>query len=594
MTTYEAKADGNVIVLTLGGTQQQTIDTYSSPVVSSHATNDKQIKNVDFRRGENGEGLVQVTLPSPKTSVDMRQEGDKLVIDFISTNIPLSLQRKLDVKDFATPVFEIYTFNRGENARMEIKLDVENEHLAYQSNEDFIVEVKPLSVAQEEAAKRKGNEYIGEKLSLNFQDIEVRSVLQLLADFTGLNVVVSDTVAGNLTLRLKNVPWDQALDIILRTKGLAQRQTGNVVLIAPAAEIANAERLELEAAQQVRELEPLTAEFIAINYADANDISTIISSEGSTLLTERGSITVDPRTNTLLVRETASQIAEIRSLIAELDIPIKQVLIESRIVSASNDFSKSLGVRFGFGKTDIINGHPGDVAFGADADGHYTTSYSIGGTQPGNRTYTPTTSFNSNGNEDLIIDLPSTLSGGSIGLAIGKLGSHILQLELSAMQAEGKGEVISSPRLVTADKNEAVIASGVQISYQEASSSGATTTEFQDAVLSLGVTPQITPDHRVIMDLEVNKDAVSTTTVNGVPAVNTQSIKTQVIVDNGETVVLGGVYERTSSEAVNRAPFFSDLPYVGWAFRNKLTTDNKSELLIFVTPRILKEESQLN
>ncbi|HEY5733560.1 MAG TPA: AMIN domain-containing protein, partial [Gammaproteobacteria bacterium] len=296
MTNYETSVSGNNITITLGGSNTQTVDTMGSPVISAAGTSDNSIRNVDFRRGEKGEGLVQITLPSAKTSADMRQEGDKLIIDFLSASVPQPLQRKLDVRDFATPVYEIDTFNKGGNARMEIKLDSRNEHLAYQSNEQFIIEVKPLDVAEEEAAKRKGNVYIGEKLSLNFQDIEVRSVLQLLADFTGLNVVVSDTVSGNLTLRLKNVPWDQALDIILRTKGLAQRQSGNVILIAPAAEIANAERLELEAAQQVRELEPLTAEFISINYADAADISSIISSEGSSLLSGRGSITVDPRT----------------------------------------------------------------------------------------------------------------------------------------------------------------------------------------------------------------------------------------------------------------------------------------------------------
>lgn len=592
MTTYETKTDGNTITVTLGSSASQTVDNLASPVISDVAPRGSGIRNIDFSRGEKGEGLIHIKLPSAKTSVDMRQEGDKLVVEFIATTLPQQLQRKLDVKDFATPVHEIDTFNKGGNTRMEIKLDVQNEHLAYQSNEDFIIEVKPLSVAQEEAARRKGNEYIGEKLSLNFQDIEVRSVLQLLADFTGLNVVVSDTVGGNLTLRLKNVPWDQALDIILRTKGLAQRQTGNVVLIAPAAEIANAERLELQAAQQVRELEPLTAEFIAINYADAADISTIISSEGSSLLSTRGSITVDPRTNTLLVRETASQIAEIRSLIAVLDVPVRQVLIESRIVSATDDFSKSLGVQFGFSKQGTINGEVQDIPLDGVSS---KASYVVGGNQANGFTgLARQTGIDVDGSEGLLVDLPSTLGGAGIGLALGRVGSHILQLELSAMQAEGRGEVISNPRLITADKNPATIEAGVQIPYQEASSSGATTTSFQDAVLSLSVTPQITPDNRVIMDLDISKDAVSATTVQGVPAVNTQSLTTQVIVDNGETVVLGGVYERSSAEAVNRVPFFSDLPYVGWAFKNKLTTDSKSELLIFVTPKILKDESRLN
>ena len=586
MTNYQTKVDGNVITVTLGGSKLQVVDTSDSPVIRADADSNS-IRDIDFRRGEKGEGLIQVRLPSAKTAADMRQEGEKLIVEFLSTNAPPSLQRKLDVRDFATPVYEISTFNKGGNARMEISLDTNNEHLAYQSNEEFIIEVKPLDVAEEEAAKRKRDQYTGEKLSLNFQDIEVRSVLQLLADFTGLNVVVSDTVSGNLTLRLKNVPWDQALDIILRTKGLAQRQSGNVILIAPAAEIANAERLELEAAQQVRELEPLTAEFVPINYADAANISAIISSEGASLLTGRGSITVDPRTNTLLIRETASQLAEIRALVAELDVPIRQVLIESRIVSATDDFSKSLGVRFGFGKQGVVRGRQGETPFDPANE---NKSYAIGGTQPN----TSASTYETGGIDDLLVDLPSALSGGSLGLAVGKIGSYLLQLELSAMQAEGRGEVISNPRLVTSDKNEAKIETGVQIPYQEAASSGATSTSFQDAVLSLGVTPQITPDNRVIMDLDVTRDSVSNTTVNGVPAVNTQAVTTQVIVDNGETVVLGGVYERSTSEAVERVPFFSDLPYVGWAFRNRLTSDNKSELLIFVTPKILEEEAQLN
>lgn len=587
MASYETAVEGNTITLTLGSKQSQVIDTTRSPVTQASAsTAENAIRSIDFRRGTNGEGLIQVRLPSPRTTVDMRREGDKLIVDFLKTSLPSELQQTLDVKDFATPVYTIDTFQKGDGTRMEIRLDVENEHLAYQSNEDFIIEVKPLDVAQAEAAKRKAFEYTGEKLSLNFQDIDVRSVLQLLADFTGLNVVVSDTVAGNLTLRLKNVPWDQALDIILRTKGLAQRQTGNVILIAPAAEIANAERLELQAAQQVRELEPLVSEFIQINYADASVLSGIISSETSSLLSARGAITVDARTNTLLVRETPSQIAQIRSLIAELDVPIKQVLIEARIVSANDDFSKNLGVRFGYERTEVIHGSPGDTPFAAGLE---PASYSFGGPLAAQET-----TVTSGLGDGLLIDLPAAVSGATIGLAIGRVGSYLLQLELSALQAEGRGEIISSPRLITADKTQATISTGVQIPYQEASSSGATTTSFQDAVLSLSVTPQITPDDRIIMDIAVTKDAVSLTVVNGVPGVDTQSLTTQVIVDNGETVVLGGVYERTVSSGTSRVPFFSDLPYVGWAFRNKTESDNKKELLIFVTPKILKETSKLN
>lgn len=596
MTTYDATVDGNTVLLKLGNPTGATVDNITSPVTrhaNSGVATENSIRDISFERGRSGEGLVRVLLPNAKTSVDLRQEGDKLVVDILGTKLPAALQRNLDVTDFSTPVYEIKSVQNAANTRMEIKLDVQNEHLAYQSNEEFIIEVKPLSVAQAEAAKKDKDQYTGEKLSLNFQDIEVRSVLQLLADFTGLNVVVSDTVGGNLTLRLQNVPWDQALDIILRTKGLAKRQTGNVMLIAPAAEIANAERLELEAAQQVRELEPLQIEYINVNYADVNDLLTILTSDEAGLLDERGSIATDPRTNTLIVRSTASQIVQIRSLIAQLDIPVKQVLIESRVVSATDDFSKSLGVQFGFSRRDLINSEPGTTPFTANADGEQPRSFVIGGREPGD-TNVGITGFNDGTNEAYLVNLPSTLTGASVGLALGKIGTYILQLELSALQAEGRGEVISSPRLVTAANNSATIATGVQIPFQEASSSGATSTSFQDAVLSLDVTPQITPDNKIIMDLQVNRDSVSTTTVNGVPAVNTQSVSTQVIVDNGETVVLGGVYERTVSEAVNRVPFFSDLPYVGWAFRNKLNSDNKSELLIFVTPKILREESQIN
>lgn len=570
MAAYETMTDGNKVHLKLGGT---TDTAYSG---------NNAIRDITFQRGKKGEGLIKVTLPDAKTLVDLRQEGEKLVIDFMGANLPARLQRKLDVTDFATPVFEITTMQKAANTEMEVKFDGLSEHLAYQSNEEFVIEVKPLA---QETARGSKNQYTGEKLSLNFQDIEVRSVLQLLADFTGFNVVVSDNVGGNITLRLKNVPWDQALDIILRTKGLAKRQTNNVMLIAPAAEIANAERLELEAAQQFRELAPLSTEFIPVNYANAADIAGIIDSEEASLLSDRGSVAVDPRTNTLLVRETASNITQVREFVAELDIPVSQVLIESRVVSATDDFSKSLGVRFGYSRVDLLNSSPNETPFTAGQG----SSYSIGGALSGLST-TGAPTFG----ENLIVDLPASSGGASIGLAVGKVGSDLLQLELSAMQEEGRGEVISNPRLVTADKSKASIKTGVQIPYQQASSSGATTTAFQDAVLSLDVTPQITPDERVIMDLAVNRDTVSSTTVNGVPAVNTQSLTTQVIVDNGETVVLGGVYERTISEASSRVPFLGDLPFVGWAFRNKLNTDNKAELLIFVTPRILNEDNSIN
>ncbi len=585
MTSYETSVSGNTISINLGSGGTSVTDDTVSPVISAlqeDSSGDDEVKAINFERGKRGEGLIKIVLPSARTAVDMRQEADRLVVELIDTRLPRNLQRKLDVTDFATPVYEIDAIQDAGNARLEIAVDDRNEHLAYQSNEEFVIEVKPLTAAQEEAAEKE--EYTGEKLSLNFQDIEVRSLLQLLADFTGLNVVVSDTVSGNLTLRLRNVPWDQALDIILRTKGLGKRQTGNVILIAPAAEIANAERLELEAAQQIRELEPLQIEYIEVNYADANDLVGILTSGGeeASLLDERGSIVTDARTNTLIVRATASQIGEIRSLVAELDIPIKQVLIESRVVSASDSFTKSLGVRFGFAKTDIDGDNPDD------------SGYTFGGRQPNGLESGFDAGFEEGDVEGLIVDLPSTASGASIALAVGRMGSHLLQLELSAMQEEGRGEVISSPRLITADKHAAAIQQGVQIPYQESTSAGASSTAFQDAVLSLQVTPQITPDDRIIMDLAVNRDSVGEQFGGGPPSINTENLTTQVIVDNGETVVLGGVYQRTVNESSRRVPFFGDLPYVGWAFRNKTSRDQKAELLIFVTPKILRESLQLN
>jgi type IV pilus assembly protein PilQ len=417
---------------------------------------------------------------------------------------------------------------------------------------------------REEVEERKKDEfgYSGERLSLNFQDIEVRSVLQLIADFTGINVVVSDTVGGSLTLRLKNVPWDQALDIILKTKGLAMRQTGNVMLIAPSEEIAAREKLELESQKQIEELEPLYSEFMQINYAKADVIATLLKNPETSLLSERGTVTTDERTNTLLVQDTASKLVEIRKLVARLDIPVRQVLIESRIVVANDDFSRDLGVQFGMSKSSNF-----------DNDDKF---YSVSGNQGGG----------------LLVDLPVPSTSG-IGLALGKVdGSFLLDLELSAMEAEGKGEVISNPRVLTSNQKAAYIETGTEIPYQEATSSGATSTSFKKAVLSLQVTPQITPDDRIFLDLIVNKDSVGEETDAG-PSINTNEVGTQVLVDNGETLVLGGVYEQENRKTINRVPFFGELPLVDWMFKRTLSTNKKAELLIFVTPKIVKEDLRI-
>jgi type IV pilus assembly protein PilQ len=394
-------------------------------------------------------------------------------------------------------------------------------------------------------------------------------------------VVVSDTVRGSLTLRLKNVPWDQALDIILKTKGLGMRQTGNVMLVAPSEEIAAREKLELEAKKQIEELEPLYSEYVQINYAKASDIAALLKSADTTLMSDRGMVATDKRTNTLLVQDTADKLVEIRQLVARLDIPVRQVLIESRIVIASNDFSKELGVKFGLNKQTEFN------------DGNNIIS--VGGTRPGN----PSTGgggvidpdFDPASQADgLLVDLGVVGATSSVGLAVGKIGSYMLNLELSAMEAEGQGEVISSPRVLTSNQKPAYIESGTEIPYENATSSGATSTSFKKAVLSLEVTPQITPDDRLIMDLKVNKDSVGEFSVRGVPSIDTNEISTQVLVDDGETLVLGGIYEQTKREEVDRTPFFGELPLVDWMFKKTLKQDDRAELLIFVTPKIIKEE----
>jgi type IV pilus assembly protein PilQ len=577
MVPYEAHAEGNKVILTIqGGGKEESVA--AATVAAAKGGARPQIDNIDFRRGEHGEGRVIVSLSDPSIPVDIQQEGGNVVVDFYRTQLPAQLARRLDVLDFATPVKTIDTLAKGENVHMVITPMGEYDYLAYQSNNEFTIEVKQIT--KEEAEEKKKDEfgYKGERLSLNFQDIEVRSVLQLIADFTGINIVVSDSVKGSLTLRLKNVPWDQALDLILKTKGLAMRQTGNVMLVAPAEEIAAREKLELEAQKQIKELEPLYSEFIQVNYAKAADIAKLLKSSGASLLSERGTVTIDERTNTLLVQDISSRLADVRKLVAKLDIPVRQVLIESRIVIASNTFARDLGVKFGYSK---------QTDFGGDK------TLIVGGTESGGFSgVTPTTNFAVGGATGLITDLGVAAPSGSIGLAVGKLGSHLLQLELNAMEAEGEGEVISNPRVLTSNQKEAFIEAGTEIPYQEATSSGATSVTFKKAVLSLKVTPQITPDDRIIMDLNVNKDSVGRV-YDQVPSIDTKEVGTQVLVDNGETLVLGGIYEQSTRNDVERVPFFGDLPMVDWLFKRTLKSDDKSELLIFITPKIVKENFHL-
>jgi type IV pilus assembly protein PilQ len=491
MVPYDVELQGNTILVNLDSGSPALADDSVALSQDLPGTSRASVDDIDFRRGTSGEGRVIVKLSDPAMNVNIREEGGKILVDFVNANLPEHLDRRLDVIDFATPVTEVDTFPQGNGARMVITSTGFYDHLAYQSDELLTIEVKPLTREEEEKAKRDKFGYTGERLSLNFQDIEVRAVLQLIADFTGLNMVASDTVGGNVTLRLKNVPWDQALDIILKSKGLGMRQVGNVIMVAPQEEIAAREKLELEAQQQIAELAPLTTEFIEVNYAKANDIGTLIKAEANNLLSDRGNVSVDDRTNTLIVQDTADRLGAIRELLEKLDIPVRQVLIESRVVIANEDFVKDLGVKFG------VSTHNDQQA---QVDGDFFNS--VGGKLSGDTEFAPTaTSFNEDGVENFIVNLPANAPAGALGLAVGKIGNWLLQLELSALQIENRGEVISSPRVITADRNEALIEQGTEIPYQEATSSGATSIQFKKAVLSLKVTPQITPDDRIIMDL---------------------------------------------------------------------------------------------
>lgn len=589
--SYTIDVDANIVTLNLGGGAivASSNAPASQSVSSSVSSSNDSIEDIDFRRGENGEGRVIVRLSNSNIPIDMGFEGGKIVVNFIDAQLPSNLDRKLDVIDFATPVKEIDTMPNGNNIKMAISAVTEDyDHLAYQSENQYIIEFKPLSKEEKEEQKKDKFGYTGERLSLNFQNIEVRAILQLIADFTGLNMVTSDAVSGNVTLRLKNVPWDQALDIILRSRGLGMRQSGNVIMVAPSEELAARERLELEANRQVEELAPLRTEFVSINYADAADLMSLIQAEENNLLSERGNVSMDARTNTLIVQDVSSSLEAIRELIEELDVPVRQVLIESRIVNADESFAKDIGVRFGYSKNTKQSGE-NRSSIGDDGNPQFL----IGGGQAGNISFAEdgnTTAFSTDDNENLLVDLPAIPGDASaLALAVGKIGSYLLQLELSALIAEGRGEDIASPRVITSNQNEATIQSGVQIPFQEASSSGATATSFQDAVLALTVTPQITPEDSIIMDLEVSQDSISGTSVNGVPAINTRNVTTQVLVQNGETVVLGGVYTSTDRKSVDRTPFFGDLPYVGFLFKRTDIDSSKSELLIFITPKILKD-----
>ncbi|WP_428311032.1 type IV pilus secretin PilQ [Hydrocarboniphaga sp.] len=567
----------------------------STALVTAPASTAKQpatITNIDFRRGEKGEGRVVVTLNNPQAAVDVSDEGGHIRARFRNVGVTGALLRRLDVLDFATPVKFIDTQRSGMDAEIVVTpvTGTDYEQVAYQSGNLFTIELQPLNASQKEERKRNEPQYTGERISLSFQSIDIRSLLQIIADVAGTNMVVSDSVNGEIAMRLQNVPWDQALDIILRTKGLGMRQQGNVMMVAPLAELAERDKVEAEAEKQKIELAPVRSELVQVNYAKAADVAALLKAGDNSILSERGRVSIDERTNTLLILETRDKLTEIRALIARLDIPVKQVLIESRIVIANNDYSRELGTRFGVSAV-ARNGKNGLI----------TTSGSAAATD------TTTSSFISNGNGSASlgtlenrynVSLPtSSPSAGRIALAI--LGSdYLVDLELSAMQAEGRGEIQSTPRVITSNAKQASIEQGVEIPYQEAASSGATSVSFKKAVLSLSVTPQITPDDRIIMDLTVNNDSVgqtyTTTSGAAIPSIDTRKVTTQVLVQNGQTVVLGGIYQQENRNTVNKIPLLGDIPILGAAFRNRTTVNNKDELLIFVTPKILREGLQIN
>lgn len=597
MAPYSTAVRGNQLLVTLDATgdsssDEQLIvaaaDTNADKLVSMDSGPIKDRVNtidaLDFRRGPMGEGRIIFDLSSSGIVTDLRQEGGRMIVEFPDTQLAAKLQKRLDVMDFGTPVQFIDAISNKHGTKVIIQpATQEFEQLAYQSDNMFTVELKPMSKEEIEENRKAKFGYIGEKLSLNFQDIEVRSVLQLLADFTDLNIVVSDSVQGKLTLRLKNVPWDQALDIILQTKALGKRKAGNVIMIAPAEEIANRERIELEGMKQKTELAPIRTEFFQANYAKASELALLLHSKEGGMMTERGSVSVDERTNTLLISDTVDKLESIRSLVHRLDVPIRQVLIESRIVIASDDFNKDIGVRWGLNRNTTNPGTGTGDGFALSGSGQGIQDLLNNDTISDGR-------YN--------VNLPGNNAAGSLGVALAKLPfGTLLELELSAMQAEGTGEVISSPRVITANQHEAYIEQGVEIPYLEASSSGATSVSFRKAVLGLTVTPQITPDDRIVMDLKVNKDTVGEIFGAGslqVPSIDTREVSTQVLVDNGETVVLGGVYEQTILNKVDMVPFFGNLPLIGRLFQHTTDQDDKSELLVFVTPKIIKENVSLS
>ncbi|MEP6998390.1 MAG: type IV pilus secretin PilQ family protein, partial [Betaproteobacteria bacterium] len=601
--SFETQIEGNTVIVTLSETaavaaEAPTVSRFAEarPGEAAH-----QLRDIDFRRGRNGEGRIVVDLSDTTTGIDIRQQGKTLIVDFIKTSLPRNLERRLDVGDFATPVMTIDTFEQAGNTRMVIEPKGLWEHSAYQTDNRFTIEVKPIQEDPNRLTQGTRAGYKGEKLSLNFQNVEVRAVLQVIADFTGLNIITSDTVTGSLTLRLKDIPWDQALDIIMQTKGLDMRKNGNVVLIAPREELAVKEKQQLESLQQINDLEPLQTEMFQLNYQKADAIKALLSDKEGKFLSKRGTAVVDARTNILFVQDTGGRLEEVRRLIRQIDVTVRQVVIESRIVIADDKFGRQLGVRFGMQTGFTLNKrYAGGI--GGSLNTQPVVSSSGGATTTREtRTQTPfelASGLASAGYSDspqLNVNLPVTNPAGQLALTLINLGSgNLINLELSALDADSRGKVVSSPRVVTADNQKASIEQGTEIPYvTPGTGNSPATVQFKKAVLRLDVTPQITPDNRIIMTVEIRKDSVGQfVPVAGggfVPAIDTKNVITQIAVNNGDTAVIGGIYEETVNNDVTKIPFLGDLPYLGYLFKTTNKNIEKTELLIFLTPRIVKE-----
>ncbi len=618
---YNTVVNGKEVIITLQGNEATAANASSETrFAESRAVSNQNhsISNVDFARGKNGEGRIIVDLSDANTGINIKQKGKQIIVDFANTDVPTELQRRLNVINFNTPVLYVDTMKQGKNGRMIIEPKGEFEQSAYQADKKFIIDVR--QVVEDPNKLVKGNKpgYAGEKLSLNFQNIEVRSVLQVIADFTGLNIITSDTVTGNITLRLKDVPWDQAMDIIMQNKALTMRKNGNVILVAPADEVAAKEKAQFEAASAIADLAPLRTEAFTLKYQKAEEFKKLIEGEKSGgsdnknkgILSKRGSIVAEIRTNTVFIQDTDKSLENIQTFINKIDVAVKQVMIESRLVIADDKFGKELGARFGVQKQQVS----GDTRIGISGSlGNTVTSRNITlgtATTPGTITETGTgrtgtnrlattqiggpnaivtPGFSTDGAQDLLSNLPVNNAFGSIAFSLFRLPAGLLlNLELSALESDKKGKVVSSPRVTTANQQKAIIEQGTKIPYLQASSSGAANIAFVDATLSLEVTPQITPDDKIIMDLSVKKDRVGQVFF-GTPSIDTQRVTTQVLVANGETAVLGGIYEQLERNDVDKVPFFGDLPVIGNVFKHRTKQEDKSELLIFITPKIMDD-----